>query len=389
MARGSRMDSPSYESVNPLAHAALTLLVAAVGFLSGCSWGTTSGKSAQPAGSEAVPVTVATVTQSTVPIELQAIGTVEAYSTVMVKSQIEGTIDQVYFKEGQDVSQGDRLFSIDSRPYEAALKQAEASLARDQAQEKNAHAQADRYTKLVEAGIVSKEQYDQFQTNADALEASVNVDKAAIENSKVQLGYCSIRSPLAGRTGSLLVHQGNLLKANDATLVTINQVTPIYVDFGVPEQFLSELRRYQALGPLRVTANIPNTTEAPPTGTVSFFDNMIDSATGTIRLKGVFPNLDKRLWPGQFVNVVTRLTSRPDAIVVPSQAVQTGQEGQYVFVVKSDHTAESRPVVVDRTVGAQTVIQKGLSPGEVVVTDGQLRLAPGTKVQFKNTEEGS
>src|SRR3984893_17640793 len=306
MASRSRM---SYESVTRLAYAALTLLVAAVGFLSGCSWGTTSGKSAQPAGSEAVPVTVATVTQSTVPIELQAIGTVEAYSTVMVKSQIEGTIDQVYFKEGQDVSQGDRLFSIDSRPYEAALKQAEASLARDQAQEKNAQAQAERYTKLVEAGIVSKEQYDQFQTNADALEASVNADKAAIENSKVQLGYCSIRSPLAGRTGSLLVHQGNLLKANDATLVTINQVTPIYVDFGVPEQFLSQLRMYQALGPLRVKANIPNTTETPPTGTVSFFDNMIDSATGTIRLKGVFPNLDKRLWPGQFVNAVLRLTS--------------------------------------------------------------------------------
>jgi len=320
---------------------------------------------------------------------------------------------RVYFREGQDVKKGDLLFMVDPRPYEAALKQAEANLERDLAQvkqaeanlerdiaqEKNAEAEANRYKLLFERGVVSRQQYDKFRTDWEALlatvqadkaakanaEAAVLADRAAVENAKLQLSYCSIHSPMEGRTGSLLVQEGNIIKENDANLVVINQINPIYVSFSVPEQYLGEIKKYMRVGTLEVEAAVPNHEGTPYQGFISFVDNAVDTGTGTIKLKGTFINKDGRLWPGQFVNVVLKLTTEPNAIVVPSQAVQTGQQGQYVFVVKQDLTVESRPVVVSRTTDGETVVQNGLNPDEKVVTDGQLRLYPGAKVEIKNS----
>ncbi len=349
-------------------------------------WGCTARKVESQAAQrvETVPVVVAKVVRKTAPVELRAIGNVEAYSTVSVKSQVEGQLESAHFREGQDVKKGDLLFTIDRRPFEAALKQAEATLARDVVQATQARADAERHRKLFEQGILSKEQFDQSQANSDALEAAVRADQAAAERARIQLGYCTLRSPLDGRTGSLIVHEGNVVKANDASLVVINQITPIYVDFSVPEKFLSEIKRHMATHPLPVTAAIPGQESDLLEGTLSFVDNSVDAATGTIRLKGTFGNPQRRLWPGQFVNVKLELAGQPDAILVPSQAVQTGQQGQFVFVIKPDSTAEVRPVVVDRALEGETVIEKGLRPGEEVVTDGQLRLFPGVRVEIKN-----
>jgi len=353
-------------------------------FLPACSDNGAKGSAASPAMSMTVPVTVAGVTQQTVPVEVRVIGNVEAYSTVTVRSQIDGEVDRVYFQEGRDVNVGDLLFTVDSRPYQARLKQAEATLARDIAQAKNAQAQAERSTKLFQAGIVSKDQYDQFETNAEALEASVRADRAAVESARVDLGYCTVRSPIGGRTGDLMVHPGNVVKANDTALVVINQITPVYVDFSVPEQHLADIKKYQTRGKLRVRATIPQDEQRPAEGALTFVNNAVDPATGTILLKGTFANPDRRLWPGQFVNVVLTLTSRPRVVVVPNQAVQAGQTGQYVFKVKPDLTVAIAPVAPGATVGGLTVIEKGLEPGEKVVTDGQLMLFPGAKVQVKN-----
>ena len=363
---------------------ALILILAWLMFLPACSDNGAKGSAASPAMSMTVPVTVAGVTQQTVPVEVRVIGNVEAYSTVTVRSQIDGEVDRVYFQEGRDVNVGDLLFTVDSRPYQARLKQAEATLARDIAQAKNAQAQAERSTKLFQAGIVSKDQYDQFETNAEALEASVRADRAAVESARVDLGYCTVRSPIAGRTGDLMVHPGNVVKANDTALVVINQITPVYVDFSVPEQHLADIKKYQTRGKLRVRATIPEDEQRPAEGALTFVNNAVDPATGTILLKGTFANPDRRLWPGQFVNVVLTLTSRPRVVVVPNQAVQAGQTGQYVFKVKPDLTVAIAPVAPGATVGGLTVIEKGLEPGEKVVTDGQLMLFPGAKVQVKN-----
>jgi multidrug efflux system membrane fusion protein len=361
-----------------------------------------------------LPVIVGIATQKTVPVQLRAIGNVQAYSTVTVKSRVAGQIMRVYFKEGDDVKKGDLLFMIDPRPFEAALKQveanlerdvaqvkqAEANLERDMAQEKNAQADADRYKMLFEKGVVARQQYDKFQTDWEALvatvqadraakvnaEAAVLADRAAVENAKLQLSYCSIRSPMDGRTGSLIVQEGNIIKENDANLVVINQITPIFVTFSVPEQYLGEIKKYMGAGKLKVEAIVPNNNEGSLyQGFISFVDNAVDTATGTIKLKGTFTNHERRLWPGQFVNVILTLATEPNVIVVPSQAIQTGQEGQYVFVVKPDMTVESRPVVVGRIINGETVVQKGLQRGEKVVTDGQLRLYPGSKVEIKNS----
>ena len=329
------------------------------------------------------PVTTATATLATVPMQVHAIGNVEAYSTVSVKAQVAGRVEKAYFAEGQDVRKGDLLFTLDRRPFDTALQQAEANLAKDQAQLENAKAEADRYTKLFQEGIVSKEQYDSMRTNADALAASARADKAAIEKAEIDLSYCTIQAPISGRTGALLIHAGNLVKDNDAALVVLNQIHPIYVTFSVPEQHLSDIKRYRAEGPLSVEAIIPSQEQNPVKGLLTFVDNAVDSTTGTIKLKATFENPDNRLWPGQFVNVALTLTTQPNTVVVPSQAVQTGQVGQYVFVVKQDMTAEYRPVVAGSTIAGKTVIQKGLEAGETVVTDGQLRLAPGMKVAVK------
>jgi membrane fusion protein, multidrug efflux system len=331
-----------------------------------------------------VPVVVAKATQRDMPVQVAAIGNVQAYSTVTVKSLVDGEIQQAYFQEGQDVKKGEMLFSIDPRPFQVALHQAEANLARDQAQAQYAKAEAQRYTQLQKAGIVSQIQYEQFTSNSQALDAAVRADQAAVENAKIHLSYCSIYSPLDGRTGSLLIHPGNLVKTNDTSLVVINQVTPIYVDFSVPEQFLAQVKQHRARGKLRVLAYPSGNKAAASTGTLSFINNAVDANTGTIELKGTFANRERRLWPGQFVNVVLDLTVQRDATVVPSQAVQTSERGQYVYVIKPDHTADLRPVTVGNTLAGFTIVDKGLNPGETVVTNGQLRLFPGAKVSFKN-----
>jgi multidrug efflux system membrane fusion protein len=330
-----------------------------------------------------VPVTVATAVERTVPVEVRNIGTVEAYSTVTVKAQIDGALERAYFGQGQDVRKGQLLYTIDRRPFQAALDQAEANLARDSAQAKNAETQAKRYAELNQQGVVSNDQYEQFRTNAEALDAAARADRAAVENAKINLGYCSIYSPMDGRSGSLLVQPGNLVKNNDTSLVVINQTTPIYVDFSVPEKYLAEIRSYRTHGQLRVTATIPGQENGPLEGALNFINNAVDSTTGTILLKGTFANEGKRLWPGQFVNVVLQLSSLANATVVPYQAVQTGQAGQYTFVVKPDKSVEMRPVVIGPTVSGETVIERGITPGTVVVTDGQLMLFPGAKVAIK------
>jgi len=333
-----------------------------------------------------IPVTVSTATQKTVPVQLRAIGNVQAYSTVTIKSKVGGELVRVHFTEGQDVKKGDLLFMIDPRPYEAALKQAEANLQRDIAQAKHAREDARRYESLIQKGVVPQQQYDKFRSDADALEATVLADRAAVENAKIQLGYCSLHSPIDGRTGSLIVKQGNIIKAEDINLVVINQIIPIDVAFSVPEQFLPEIKKYIAVGKLQVEALIPMNEERPERGVITFIDNAVDTNTGTIRLKGTFANRENKLWPGQFVNVVLTLTTEPNAIVVPSQTIQTGQEGQYIFVVKEDLTVESRPVVAGRTMNNETVVKKGLNPDEKVVTDGQLLLYPGAKVEIKTSD---
>jgi len=367
--------------------AGLALPAAGLLFLGACSGSGARGNPEQPKQPMQMPpvlVTAGKVSQKTIPVDIRVIGNGEAYSTVQVKSQVDGQVERVYFQEGQDVKNGDLLSTIDRRPFEATLQQAQANLARDAAQEKNAEAQAERNEQLFKEGIISKDQYDQFRTNADALKAAVRADQAAVENAKIQLGYCSVYSPIDGRTGTLLVHPGNVVKANDAALVVVNQIRPLYVDFSVPEQYLAEIKRFMAAGRLKVQATVPSDAQHPVDGFVSFVNNAVDTATGTILLKGTFANTEKRLWPGQFVNVVLTLTSRANAVVAPAQAVQTGQQGHFAFVVKSDESVEMRPVVPGLTVGGETVIEKGLQPGETVVTDGQLMLYPGARVQFKS-----
>jgi multidrug efflux system membrane fusion protein len=343
-----------------------------------------SGNTAPPPPRPPVTVTEGAVVQKTVPVQIRAIGNVEAYSTISVKSQIGGILTVVHFREGQDVGKGLLLFTIDPRPYEAAVKQAEANLAKDLAQFKNAQVEVTRYEELVKKGYVAQEQYDQIRTNSAALEATVNADKAQVENARLQLKYCYIYSPISGRTGNLMANQGNLIKANaDTAMVVVNQVQPIYVTFSVPEQYLNEIKKYMAGGKLTVDAFISKGDTKPEHGILTFVDNAVDTTTGTIKLKGTFVNKDKRLWPGQFVDVFLTLTAQPDAIVVPSEALQVGQSGTYVFVIKKDLTVEARPVVVDRSLDGESVIAKGLQAGEKVVTDGQLRLVPGAKVEIK------
>ena len=360
--------------------ACLLIVTALVGALAACSQQKT-----QAAAPQTVPVVVASVEQKSVPIQLTAIGAVEAYSTVSIKPNVSGQLTGVYFKEGDYVRKGQLLFTIDKRPFVAALAQQKGNVAHDIAQAENARAQAHRYGALEQAGVIAKEQAEQMTTSAAALDAAVEADKAAVENAKVQLTYCTIYSAIEGRTGNLMVKAGNMVKANDVPiLVTINQIEPIYVTFTVPEQYLQEIKQSIGRRKLAVSASLPNSTQPLGLGSLTFLDNQVDQTTGTIKLKGTFPNRERRLWPGQFVNTALTLSTRPDAIVVPSQALQTGQNGQYVFVIKPDMTAESRPVVVSQNVGSQAVIQKGLQPGERVVTDGQLRLVPGAKVEFKS-----
>lgn len=329
----------------------------------------------------AVPVAAAAAVSKDMPLEVSVIGAVEAYSTVTVRAQITGELTSVNFQQGDDVEAGRELFTLDRRPLEAALQQATANLERDLAQAANARAILERSEQLVQRGIVAREQRDTARTAVVALEATVAADRAAVENAKVQLQYATIRAPIRGRTGALMVTAGNLVRANDQTpLVTINQVTPVFVSFAFPESSLAALRRYMDRGTLRVEASLANGDGPPALGRITFVDNAVDQTTGTIRIKGTFANDDRRLWPGQFVNVVVRLATESAAIVVPTIAVQTGPDGEYVFVIKPDETVELRPVKVARVAGTETLIQDGLAAGDVVVTDGHLRLVPGSLV---------
>jgi multidrug efflux system membrane fusion protein len=331
-----------------------------------------------------MPVTVSEAVVKTMPVELRAVGSVEAYTTVTVKAQVEGELTAVHLREGQCVKDGALLFTIDPRPFDVRLKQVQANLARDKAQLENARTLLERNASVVAKGYVSQEQYDQAAANAAALEATVRADEAAVEDAQIQLNYCSIRSPITGCAGEIYVDRGNVVKANDADypLAVIKQIRPVYVGFSVPERYLPDVRKYLAAGRPIVMAAAASRGDEPVKGELTFVDNTVNTATGTILLKATFANEDQALWPGQFVNVTLQLASQPHALVVPSQAVQTGQDGQYVFALKPDLTVEYRPVTVDRTVAGEAVIGKGLQPDDKVVTDGQLRLFPGATVKI-------
>jgi len=360
------------------------LLYGAGIFLSACA------RRAAAPPPEAVPVTAASVERKSVPVEVTAIGHVEAHSTVGVKSQVNGTLMSVGFREGQDVKQGDLLFRIDPRPFEATLAQAQANLARDRAQARNAASEIGRYETLVEKDYVTREQYDQVKANAEALASTVQASEAAVENARLQLSWCTIAAPISGRTGGLLLHAGNVVKANDdKPMVIINEIQPVYVTFASPEAFLADLQGRPGRAPLSVMAAPAGDPSHPRAGQLSFIDNAVDPTTGTITAKATFPNVDGSLWPGQYANVTVVLRSEPNAVVVPSPAVQTGQSGSYVYVIKADSTVESRPVAIERTQGTLSVVSKGLAPGEQVVTDGQLRLTPGIRVEVKKPAEAA
>jgi len=336
-----------------------------------------------PKGPPAVPVSVAAVLQQTVPVRLRAIGNVEAFATVAVKARVDGQIVAVNFKDGVPVKKDEVLFRIDPRPYEATLRQAEANAMRDVAARDQARSQERRYKELLEKNFISKEAYAQIRTNAETAAATAKASRAALENARLNLEYCTIRSPLDGFVGRTLIQAGNLVKANDVNaLVVINQVRPVYVNFAVPEQNLPEVRQYMAQGPLEVEVLPSDLQQKHPLGQLIFVDNAVDPSTGTIRLRAQFDNTDAQLWPGQFVNVNLRLYEQADALIVPSQAVQTGPDGQYVYVITDEMVAEVRRVRVQRTDGERAIVAQGLAKGERVVTRGQLRLGPKVKVQI-------
>ena len=329
-----------------------------------------------------MPVMVAEVERTSMPVELQAIGTGQAFQTVSVESQVAGIIKEVHYQQGQFVQKGDLLVTLDKDPSLAALAQAEAALARDKAQLQLSQVELKRNDELFREGIISQGEHDQSQATFSAAQATVRADEAAIQTARIQLSYCSIYAPISGVTGAQLVFPGATVKANDApVLVVINQVSPIYVNFSVPQQYLEPIKRFMARSRLPVKATPPGATQ-PENGFLTFVNNTVDTTTGTIRLMGQFGNTDHRLWPGQFSNVVLNLGEQQNALVVPSQAVQAGQQGDFVFVVKQDMTAEVRQVKVGHTINNKTEVLEGLSTGETVVTDGQVRLVPGTKVYF-------
>jgi multidrug efflux system membrane fusion protein len=328
-----------------------------------------------------VPVVAAAVTRKGVPVRIETIGSVQTLASVAIKSRIDGQIVEVHFREGQEVREGDVLFTLDSRAAEAQLRQAEAQLARDRAQLANARREVDRQAELAAKNFASSQKYDEVRTTAQALEATVRAGEAVAENLRVQLSYYTILSPLRGRTGAVALKAGNTVKGNDtAPLVTINQIDPIYVAFSVPQRDLAEVREAMQQNPLGAVVQ-PLGDAKPETGELAFVDNAIDIATGTITLKAIFANAGERLWPGQFVNVTLTLRVERNALTVPAPAIQSGQAGPYVYVVRPDKTAEPRSVVVSRQAGDEAVIASGLDEGEQVVVDGQLRLTKGTPVE--------
>ncbi len=358
--------------------------LAALAGLAGCS---SNGKAAQVAAQApaAVPVRVAQSVKENLPITVEAIGTGEAYSNVQVETLVTGELSQAFFKQGDFVRKGQLLFTLDPGSFQAALDQANGDLERDTAQAKIAVVTAARYKQLFEQGVVSRQQYDQYQSQADSANATVVADRAAVEAARLQLSYCKIYSPMNGKTGSLAVFPGNVVKANSTpALVTINQINPIYVDFSVPENLLGKVREaLDVRAP--VEAYTQNETQHPEIGRLSFIDNTVDATTGTIKLKGTFGNADRRLWPGEFVQVKLRLGEESGVTVVPSIALQNSQDGNYVWVVDKNDTVQMRTVTVQRQEQGKAVIATGLQPGETVVTEGQLRLVPGSKVEIRTS----
>jgi membrane fusion protein, multidrug efflux system len=344
----------------------------------------TGGRRGRGGAEGPVPVTTASTVQKAVAVTVTAVGAAESISTVQVRSQVTGRLADVHFSEGQEVEAGQPLFTIDPQPFQVALDQATAILQRDTAQASNAQAQAERYKTLFDKGLVPREQYETQLATANALKATTAADEAAIAAARLNLQYSRIIAPVSGRTGALFAHQGDLVQANGSTpLVVINQLAPIYVTFSVPGKFLEEIRRAQRVAPLRVTARVTgsdNDEGGPDSGRLTFIDNAVDPQTGTIKLKGTFANAGHSLWPGEFLDVALVLRNEPNAIVVPSVAVQASQQGPYVFVVDGEQKVQMRPVTVSRVEGDESVIGSGLHAGEVVVTDGQLRLVPGARV---------
>jgi multidrug efflux system membrane fusion protein len=345
-----------------------------------CSRG---GEQPPSGGPQPVPVAVAVAARKSVPLQIRAIGNVLPSETVTVRSRVGGILAKVHFREGQDVTENQVLMTLETGPLEAALRQAQAQLARSRAQLQNAQRDAARYAELARQGFVAQQEYDRLRTAADALVATVQADQAVVENARLQLSYATIRAPMSGRSGALLVHEGDLIKANDTALVVINRLRPVDVAFALPERELPEVRRYRDQGSLAVEVLTPQGGPPLGRGELTFIDNRVDPTTGTIQLKATFANADRTLWPGQYVNVVLTLAVEPAATVVPTAAVQQGQQGSYVFVVKPDETVEWRKIRVARQVGSESVIAEGVAPGETVVTDGQLRLAPGVRVEAR------
>ena len=341
-------------------------------------------KSKKPPAPTTVPVLAEAVETRDVPLEANAVGRVDPFATVAVRSRVGGPIVRVTFREGQDVRQDDLLFEIDRKPFEVALQVSLANLERDRARAREADENAKRYEELVKKDYVTKEQASQATSNAEALRAIVKADEGDVANARLNLSYCSITAPTSGRTGSLLVNTGNLVKANDdKALVVINQVEPVFVTFAVPEGSLADVKKRSAAGKLAVLATPNGAGAAASTGELTFIDNAVDTTTGTINLKATFPNRDHALWPGQFANVSLRLANETGALVVPTEAVQTGQAGTFVYVIAADETVAVRPVTVRRTWQKWSILEKGVAAGERVVTDGQLRLAPGAKVSIR------
>jgi multidrug efflux system membrane fusion protein len=363
--------------------AGLAVALAAGGLVVYFSADSRAKEKAAPKGPAAVPVSVAPAVQQNAPVRLQAIGNVEAYTTVAVKSRVDGQINEVLFQEGKEVKKGEVIFRIDPRPFESALKQAEAQAARDAASRDQAVAQERRYQELLDKNFVSKDAYAQYRTNAATAEATFKATQAMLENARLNLDYTIIRSPVEGYVGRALLQAGNMVKANDTiSLVVINQVKPVYVSFAIPEQLLPKVRDLMRKGSLTVNVAQPNSDKPLASGHIAFLDNAVDQTTGTIKVRAIFDNSDATLWPGQFVTVLVKLYDQ-DAIVIPSRALQTGPAGQFVYVVKPDMTVEMRKVVVARNEGDMAVLADGgLANGDKVVIRGALRLAPGARVNI-------
>jgi len=355
----------------------------ASGILTACSSKSQEENGSRGSKGKAVPVTVAVVGTRAVPIEITTFGTVQAKSSVQIRAEVGGNLTRVHFRKGQNINVGDLLFTIDPRSYKAALDQAKANLVRDRALEENNLLNAERSKELLRQGFISQSDNDKAQTDAKAMSAAAHADEAAISSAKLQVEHCSIRSPISGKAGDLLISEGTLIKANDVPLVIINQIHPIEVFFSIPQADLSTVRAHMAQGNLKVRASLPKDNGPPEEGDLFFIDNAIDKSTGTMQLGALFKNTQESLWPGQFVNVTLILAVEKDAIVVPTVALQAGRDGKFVFVVKPDLTVGVRPVTVRMTSGVETVIEKGLQAGERVVTDGQLRLVPGAKIEIK------